>query len=70
MRGPDCGSDHYLVRAKVQLRLQRAKRAPPTPARLDWRQLTDAACKQEFQITLSNRFATLAMSEDIDEEEK
>ena len=30
----------------------------------------DATCKKEFQLALSNRFATLAESEDIDEEEK
>ena len=70
MRGPDCGSDHYLVRARVQLKLQRAKRTSPPPVRLEWRLLMDPTCKQEFQIALSNRFATLARSENIDEEEK
>ncbi|CAM4382965.1 unnamed protein product [Leuciscus chuanchicus] len=25
MRGPDCGSDHHLIRAKIQLKLQRAQ---------------------------------------------
>ena len=70
MRGPDCGFDHYLVQAKVQLKLQRAKRTSPPPVRLEWRLLMDPTCKQEFQIALSNRFATLARSENIDEEEK
>ena len=35
MRGPDCGSDHYLVWAKVQLRLQWAKCSKMrTPAKM------------------------------------
>ncbi|KAK6015664.1 endonuclease/exonuclease/phosphatase family protein [Ostertagia ostertagi] len=41
MRGPDCGSDHYLLRAVVQLRLQCAKRGKRQP-KVDWEQLYEA----------------------------
>lgn len=70
MRGPDCGSDHHRIRAKIQLKLQRAKRTSTQQARLDWRQLADPLSRQEFQITLSNRFSTLGTSEKVDEDEK
>ncbi|EYB90443.1 hypothetical protein Y032_0220g2527 [Ancylostoma ceylanicum] len=36
MRGPDCGSDHYLLRAVMQLRLKRTtSKSHPVP-KLDW----------------------------------
>lgn len=70
MRGPDCGSDHYLVRAKLQLRLQRAKRKAPPSAKPNWMRLMDPATKREFQIALSNKFAALAQSDDLDDEEQ
>ena len=67
MRGPDCGSDHYLVRSVVKLRLQRAKQKLAPSTKLDWKRLKDPVQKREFQIKLSNRFAALAESEDVDE---
>ena len=60
IRGLECGSDHYLVRAVVQFRLQRAKKKSHPSIRLDWRQLMETTLKKKFQITLSNRFAALA----------
>ncbi|CAF1594122.1 unnamed protein product [Adineta ricciae] len=62
--------DHYLVKATIQLRLQRAKKKSSSSVRLDWRQLTDPIQKQAFQIALSNRFAALAQSENVDMEER
>ena len=55
MRGPDCGSDHYLVRAKVQLQLQWAKRSKMcSPAKMNWACLREPETRQKFQIALSN----------------
>ena len=70
MRGLECGSDHCLVRAVVQLRLQRPKKKLHPSVRLDWGQLMETTLKRKFQITLSNRFAALAQSENVDVEEK
>ena len=67
MRGPYCGSDHYLVRSVIKLRLQRGKQKSAPSTKLNWERLKDPVQKREFQIKLSNRFATLAESEDIDE---
>ncbi|EYC06432.1 hypothetical protein Y032_0076g1059 [Ancylostoma ceylanicum] len=66
MRGPDCGSDHYLLRAVMQLRLKRTtSKSHPVP-KLHWSSLITPP----FQIALSNRFATLAMGTNADEEAK
>ena len=70
MRGPDCGSDHYLVRAKVQLRLKQGKLKAPPSTKLNWARLRDPVLRQEFQITLSNKFSILEPSDDVDTEEK
>ena len=70
MRGPDCGSDHYLVRSVIQLRLQRSKSKSATQMKLDWKYLTSPFRKEALQIALSNRFATLAQTDNADEMEK
>ena len=67
MRGPDCGSDHYLVQSVIKLGLQRAKQKSAPSTKLDWKRLKDPVQKREFQIKLTNRFAALAESEDVDE---
>lgn len=69
MRGPDCGSDHYLVRANLQLRLQRAKTRTPFPVKPNWSLLREPATKTKFQIALANRFAVLDQLDDVDREE-
>ncbi|KAK6027836.1 hypothetical protein OSTOST_06131 [Ostertagia ostertagi] len=69
MRGPDCGSDHYLLRAVVQLRLQCAKRGKRQP-KVDWEQLLKLEVKQGFQIALSNQFAAFTEVGTVDEEER
>ncbi|RXN17951.1 hypothetical protein ROHU_026501 [Labeo rohita] len=52
------------------MKLHRAKRAAAKPPQLDCRQLANADRRQEFQLALSNQFAQLADSEDVDEEEQ
>lgn len=70
MCSPDCGSDHYLVRAVIKLQLQRAKRKWRPSAKLDWKCLLDPTRKAEFQKALSNRFATLVPSQGVNVEEQ
>ena len=60
MRGADCGTDHHLVRALVQLRLKRQRKPANVVRQREWSKLAEPACKQQFQISLSNRFAALA----------
>uniref|UniRef100_A0A914XR53 Endonuclease/exonuclease/phosphatase domain-containing protein n=1 Tax=Plectus sambesii TaxID=2011161 RepID=A0A914XR53_9BILA len=70
MRGYDCGSDHYLVRARLRLRLQRAKKQPLPPAKRDWARLRDPAVGRDFRAMLSNRFEALAPLDDVNEEQE
>ncbi|EYC22441.1 hypothetical protein Y032_0017g3351 [Ancylostoma ceylanicum] len=70
MRGLDCGSDHYLLKAVMQLRLKRTtSKSHPVP-KLDWSSHMTPPSQQLFQIALSNRFAAPAMGTNADEEEK
>ncbi|EYB93247.1 hypothetical protein Y032_0184g973 [Ancylostoma ceylanicum] len=67
MRGADCGSDHHLVLAKVQLRLKKSERKSIPLNRRDWTQLADPTCRQQFEIELRNRFEVLAEPLNADE---
>ncbi|EYC36867.1 hypothetical protein Y032_0849g2673 [Ancylostoma ceylanicum] len=70
MRGPDCRSDHYLLRAVMQPRLKRTTSKSHRVPKLDWSSLITPPFQQLFQIALSNRFATLAMGTNANEEEE
>lgn len=69
MRGPDCGSDHYLIRAKLRLRLRRTKKRDPPPTKRDWKCLRDPTIGRKFQLALSNKFALLPHSDNVDIEQ-
>ena len=58
-------SDHYLVRARIRLRLQRAKKLFQPSVKRDWSHLRDPEVGREFQIALSNRFEALTQLDDI-----
>ncbi|EYC40230.1 hypothetical protein Y032_0623g762 [Ancylostoma ceylanicum] len=67
IRGADCGSDHYLVLAKVQLRLKKSERKSIALSRRDRTQLADPTCRQKFEIELKDRLQVLAEPLNADE---
>uniref|UniRef100_A0A914VUD6 Endonuclease/exonuclease/phosphatase domain-containing protein n=1 Tax=Plectus sambesii TaxID=2011161 RepID=A0A914VUD6_9BILA len=70
MRSADCGSDHHLVRACIQLKLTQAKPKTTPTKRYDWSKLLEPALKKEFHVALSNRFSMLDTMDNVDEEEQ
>jgi hypothetical protein len=60
-RGADCGTDHYLVAAKLRERLSVMKQVAPKfdMQRFDLRKLNDAEVKEQYQVKITNRFAAL-----------
>ena len=67
MRGADCGSDHHLVRAILQVRFKRPCQKSVITNRREWSKLTDPVAQQRFQITLTNRFTALDEVNDVHE---
>ena len=68
-RGTDCDTDHYLVVAKVRGRLALNKQAAQklNGERFNLRKLKDLEVKKQYQIEITNRFATLGkLSDDGD----
>ena len=64
MRGADCGSDHFLVRLLLNLRLRRATPPGPRTSMVDWVQLSSQGTKDRFALELSNRFSSLPLEND------
>jgi hypothetical protein len=60
-RWADCDSDHYLVVAKVRERLAVSKRMVKKMGveRFNLKQLNEEEVKEEYQVTIKNKFAAL-----------
>jgi len=60
-RGTDCDIDHYLVVAKVRERLAVSKQAAQRfdGERFNLRKLNDLEVRKQYQIEITNRFASL-----------
>ena len=67
MRGADCGCDHHLVPAILQVRFKRPCQKSIITNRREWSKLTDPVMQQRFQITLTNRFTALDEVNDVHE---
>jgi hypothetical protein len=60
-RGAYCNSDHYLVLAKVKERLAVSKRMVKKMdiERFNIKQLNEEEVKEQYQVTIKNKFADL-----------
>src|SRR5699024_9670215 len=68
MRGADCGSDHFLVRLLLNLRLRRATPPGSSTSMVDWAQLSSQSTRDLFASELSNRFSSLPLENDANSE--
>jgi len=68
-RGADCDNDHYLVAEKVRERLAVSKQAAQKydGERLNLRKLNELDVRKEYQIEITNRFASLENLSDVDD---
>ncbi|KAJ4430447.1 hypothetical protein ANN_22663 [Periplaneta americana] len=69
-RDADCNSDHYLVIGELRERLSVAKRVEQQVniTKFNILKLKDEEAKQNYQVEISNRFATLESSDEVEKE--
>ena len=65
-RGADCGSDHNLVVGKIRPKFKRLRKVEKQKM-FDINKLKDAEMRQQYSIEVSNRFASLPDTENIEE---
>jgi hypothetical protein len=65
-KGADCDTDHYLVVAEVRERLAVSKRAAQKidTERFNVKKLKEGDVKEQYQVTIRNKFAALENLED------
>ena len=70
MRGAECGSDHYMVSAKVKAKLSTNKSSPAEKIeRYGVEKLLMEEKKENYQLNLSNRFQILSLLDEDQEDE-
>ncbi|KAJ4449947.1 hypothetical protein ANN_01354 [Periplaneta americana] len=69
-RDADCNSDHYLVIGELRERLSVAKQVEQQVniTKFNILKLKDEEAKQNYQVEISNRFATLESSDEVEKE--
>ncbi|KAJ4442490.1 hypothetical protein ANN_04076 [Periplaneta americana] len=69
-RGAECNSDHYLVIGELRERLSVGKRVEQQVniTKFNILKLKDEEAKQNYQVEISNRFATLESSDEVEKE--
>ncbi|XP_048743004.2 uncharacterized protein LOC125656441 [Ostrea edulis] len=67
IRGADANSDHYLLRAIVQLKLRKAPRQANNRRKLDIPRLNSPTVRKAFNLELKNRFNVLENEDTIEE---
>ena len=70
MRGADADTDHYLVTAKLQLKLKKIQKPKQTRIKFDTKKLKNERIRQEFSLTLRNRFNILQEEAEDDQNEE
>ncbi|KAJ4427648.1 hypothetical protein ANN_25296 [Periplaneta americana] len=70
LKGADCNSDHYLVIGELRERLSVAKRVEQQVniTKFNILKLKYEEAKQNYQVEISNRFATLESSDEVEKE--
>ncbi|KAJ4451539.1 hypothetical protein ANN_03004 [Periplaneta americana] len=70
VRSADCNSDHYLVIGELRERLSVAKRVEQQVniTKFNILKLKDEEAKQNYQVEISNRFATSESSDEVEKE--
>lgn len=69
-RGADIGSDHYLVRANIKLKLKKCGKRVAFAAPFDIGKLQSQETSHSFEIQLQNRFHALQDFTDLDLEDQ
>ena len=65
MRGADAASDHYLVRAKIRLKLAKnIQKGSNTRTLFDTAKLKNPQKKKEFHLAIKNKFESLENEEE------
>ena len=64
MREADVASDHYLISTRIKLKLRREDNICSSRKKFNIALLEQPAVKNQFRLTLKNRFSVLSTGDD------